>query len=271
MVSVQAAVLGERLRSFEAGYRRSNVFIGGREPNTMLPRPDAVCARSVDVRPLMEALCEADSLALTGLHPIAHAAAAGYGFVFVHPFEDGNGRTHRWLLQRIIARLRLGLGTPWVPPISVAFHERQDEYIACLQTHGRPALACTDWETDGRNNVRILNDTRDLYAYWDATPQAEHLSASLRRAIGELVPAAARKLRAGSEIDAEIDAALPGIPGKDRVKLVNYLANGNGTLGRKRRKELGHLEAAGMERVARAFRRIHRLPEPTESAAAKLP
>jgi len=28
--------------------------------------------------------------------PIVHAAVIGYAFVFLHPFEDGNGRIHRF-------------------------------------------------------------------------------------------------------------------------------------------------------------------------------
>ena len=35
---------------------------------------------------------------------VIHAAAIGYGFVFLHPFEDGNGRIHRFLIHNILAR-----------------------------------------------------------------------------------------------------------------------------------------------------------------------
>jgi Fic family protein len=39
-----------------------------------------------------------------GLDPIVSAACLAFGFVFIHPFEDGNGRTHRWLLHHVLAR-----------------------------------------------------------------------------------------------------------------------------------------------------------------------
>ena len=38
------------------------------------------------------------------LHAVVHAAVIAYGFVFLHPFEDGNGRIHRFLIHNILAR-----------------------------------------------------------------------------------------------------------------------------------------------------------------------
>jgi Fic family protein len=39
-----------------------------------------------------------------GLDPIVSAAGLAFGFVFIHPLEDGNGRIHRWLLHHVLAR-----------------------------------------------------------------------------------------------------------------------------------------------------------------------
>jgi Fic family protein len=35
--------------------------------------------------------------------PVCAAAAASFGFVFIHPFEDGNGRIHRFLIHQELA------------------------------------------------------------------------------------------------------------------------------------------------------------------------
>ena len=32
------------------------------------------------------------------------AAAVAFGFVYIHPFEDGNGRLHRWRIHHVLAR-----------------------------------------------------------------------------------------------------------------------------------------------------------------------
>jgi Fic family protein len=47
--------------------------------------------------------------------PLAHAAVASFGFGFHQPFEDGNGRLHRYLLHDFMTRSRVlpgGLALP---------------------------------------------------------------------------------------------------------------------------------------------------------------
>src|SRR5260370_19313565 len=38
------------------------------------------------------------------VHRVCAAAAAAFGFVFVHPFLDGNGRIHRFLVHNVLVR-----------------------------------------------------------------------------------------------------------------------------------------------------------------------
>ena len=38
-------------------------------------------------------------------HAVVQATAAAFAFVFIHPFDDGNGRIHRFLIHYSLARL----------------------------------------------------------------------------------------------------------------------------------------------------------------------
>ena len=60
-----------------------------------------VCPKPENLHDLMDGLLATharlgDSEAL----PVIHAAVVAFGFVFLHPFEDGNGRIHRFLIQQ---------------------------------------------------------------------------------------------------------------------------------------------------------------------------
>jgi Fic family protein len=58
------------------------------------------------------------------------AALVHAQFETIHPFDDGNGRTGRALIQVILRRR--GVAPSYVPPISVALAADRDRYIAGL-------------------------------------------------------------------------------------------------------------------------------------------
>ena len=61
-------------------------------------RPSA--ARPDDLGPLLVGLLSTFGLLKEdGFDPVLTTAVLGFGFVFIHPFEDGNGRLHRFLVQ----------------------------------------------------------------------------------------------------------------------------------------------------------------------------
>ena len=40
-------------------------------------------------------------------HPILTSTIIAFGFVFIHPFVDGNGRIHRYLIHDTLAKLKV--------------------------------------------------------------------------------------------------------------------------------------------------------------------
>jgi Fic family protein len=44
-----------------------------------------------------ERICEGE------LDSVLQAAATAFGFVYIHPFQDGNGRLHRCLIHHVLA------------------------------------------------------------------------------------------------------------------------------------------------------------------------
>src|SRR5690606_7699316 len=102
LVDLQNRIVDPRFADDD--YRTTQNYIGetivmGRE------RVHFACPKPADVPDLMEGLIAAHQrMSAGGVHPVLHAAAIAYGFVFLHPFDDGNGRIHRFLIHNILAR-----------------------------------------------------------------------------------------------------------------------------------------------------------------------
>jgi Fic/DOC family len=107
------------------------------------------------------------------------AAVPAFGFVYAHPFVDGNGRIHRYLIHHVLAQR--GFNPAGVVfPVSAAILARIDEYRATLEDYSRRLSPVIDWEPTADSNVNVLNDTADFYRFFDATPHAEFLYACVK-------------------------------------------------------------------------------------------
>jgi len=134
-----------------------------------------VCPKPEDVGPLMDgwkrmvARVEKDRV-----DAVCAAALTGFGFVFVHPFEDGNGRIHRFLIHHSLAKLGY---TPQgiVFPVSAVMLRNLAKYDKALTAFSGRTRPFVEYRMDEPQRMTVLNETKNLYQYFDATPQAEYL------------------------------------------------------------------------------------------------
>jgi Fic family protein len=121
------------------------------------------------------------------LDSIIAAAILSFGFVYIHPFEDGNGRINRYLMHHVLARRGFNpAGLHF--PVSSAILDRITEYKAVLESYSSRLLPCVKWEATQQSNVTVLNDTVDFYRFFDATPHAEFLYECVRQTIEQDLP-----------------------------------------------------------------------------------
>src|SRR5206468_11995522 len=82
-------------RFVKLGLRDEGGFVGTHDRQTQEPVPDHISARPQDLLDLLGGIIEYDGRSLTGgIDPVIAAAAIAFGFVYIHPFVDGNGRLH---------------------------------------------------------------------------------------------------------------------------------------------------------------------------------
>lgn len=227
-------VLVEDTRFVRAGLRTDGVFLGERDHNGD-PLPEFIGARAADLDDLMAGLLAAnDRMREDGVDPMLQAAATAFGFVYVHPFEDGNGRLHRCLIHHVLAE-RTFTPRGMVFPVSSVMLDRIDDYRRVLQAHSAPLMPFIEWRPTPERNVEVVNDTADLYRYLDCTGAAEFLYACVRRTVESDLPREIDYLRRHDEAMRRIMDAVE-MPDRMAGNLVMFIRQNGGTLPRKRRE-----------------------------------
>jgi Fic family protein len=192
LLRLQRTVIGDS-RFVQLGVRREGGFVGEHDRDNRAPLPDHISARPEDLPSLIEGMTNFDSRSARELDAVVAAAALAFGFVYVHPFQDGNGRIHRYLIHHVLAQ-RGYSPAGVVFPVSAAILERIDDYRAVLESYSHRLLPFIRWQPTDQGNVNVLNDTADNYRYFDATLPAEFLYACAKNHRGR--PAARNRLSA---------------------------------------------------------------------------
>ena len=257
---LQRIVIGDA-RFVKLGLRDEGGFVGVHDRETGDPIPDHISARPQDLEDLLTGLVDYATRTLQGGYdPVVAAAVLAFGFVYIHPYVDGNGRLHRWLIHHTLAAASYnppGL----VFPVSSAILRHLDVYRAVLETYSRPLLPQIDWRRTPSGNVEVLNDTATYYRFFDATAHAEFLYACVEQTIEEDLPAEVAFLEAFDRFSLGVQEIVD-MP-SDRIELLQkFLEQNDGYLSqRARAREFAALtleEAAQVEQLYRdTFRAGH--------------
>jgi len=154
-----------------------------------------------------------------------------FGFVFIHPFTDGNGRIHRYLIHHVLAE-RGFAPKGIVFPVSAVILERIDEYRQVLEAYSRPRLEHIEWRSTPDGNVEVLNETIDLYRYFDATRQAEFLYDCVVQTIEYSLPEEIRFLERYDRMKAAINERFD-MPDHKMDLLIRFLGQNKGVFSKR--------------------------------------
>lgn len=204
------------------GFRDEGGFIGEHDREKRQPLPDHISARAQDLPALIA------------------AAVLAFGFVSAHPFADGNGRLHRYLIHHVL----VGRGfnpAGVVFPVSSAILENIDAYQEVLEDYSKRLLPVIQWDATADGNVEVRSDTGDFYRFLDATPHAEFLYRCVRKTIDEDLPRETEFLRRYDRFRAAVET-VADMPERTIDLLFRFLHQNNGILSaRAREKEFARL------------------------------
>lgn len=253
LLRLQRIVIGDE-RFVRLGFRTEGGFVGEHDRESRTPQPDHIDARPEDLDSLIGGLLAFDHGATSELDAVIAAAALAFGFVYIHPFADGNGRIHRYLIHHVLAQR--GFNPPGVVfPVSAAILDAIDRYREVLESYSTRLLPTVEWTPTPDFNVRVLNDTADFYRFFDATPHAEFLYQCVERTIETDLPAEAKFLQRYDEFRSEVERVVE-MPERTLDSLFRFLQQNDGQLsGRAKEREFAALSADEVERIEEAYQR----------------
>jgi len=249
LIRLQHIVIGSR-GFVKIGFRDEGGFIGEHDRETGTPIVEHISARYEDIDSLISGLIVYNKRVSQKIDPVVAAAAIAYGFVIIHPFSDGNGRIHRYLIHHILAEH--GYNPPgMIFPISSAMLLRIEEYASVLKDYSQSILPFMRWEPTEDHNVRVLNSTIDYYRYFDATPYVEFLYHCVQQTIEHDLPEETRFLVNYDRFRETIQNSVE-MPDSTVFLLYSFISQNEGKLSKRARekeflqlteKEIGHFEA----------------------------
>jgi Fic family protein len=182
LVTLQNRIVDPRFKNSD--YRDSQNYVG----QTAVYQKEIIhfiSPKPGDLPSLMSGFIESHNRMKAGnISPVIHAAIIAYGFVFLHPFDDGNGRIHRFLIHNILS-LQGIVPRGLIFPVSAVILKNPADYDASLEAFSRPLLQLIDYRLDERGHMSVENDTASWYQYIDMTPQAEALYGFITKTINE--------------------------------------------------------------------------------------
>jgi Fic family protein len=249
LIDLQNQIVDPRFKA--AGYRDSQNYVG----ETVVwqhERVHYVCPKPEDIHDLMEGLIASHQrLEESNASPVVHAASIAYGFVFLHPFEDGNGRIHRFLIHNILARREF---TPKgiMFPVSAAMLNNAAEYDASLEAYSRPILELVEYTLDKEGRMTVTNDVAVWFRYVDLTAQTEALYRFIEHTIeSELVDELA--FLADYDKTKGLLQEIVDMPDRKIDLFIRFCLQNNSRLSaRKRESHFGFLSAEEISRMESA-------------------
>ncbi len=270
LAELQREILGERTTLVRFGIRQSPVFVGEvvryqEVVHYVAPVAEDVPAMLGGLRVFLERT--------QGQSPVMRSAVASFGFVYIHPLADGNGRMHRFLINDVLRRDGV-IPEPVILPVSAVITDDVGErrgYERVLDQMSKPLMqGVREYVTfdpvqttypDGVVSNLAFNgaeQARPLWRYPDLGPHVAFLSNILARTLTEQMREESRYLRRHTRARAALKEIVE-MPDQQADRVLRSIEQNRGELSNVLAKEMPVLREPGVwsdivEAVERAFR-----------------
>jgi hypothetical protein len=235
LIRLQQLVI-ENSRFVDMGFRKKGGFVGEHDRLTGEPIPDHISARYEDLEDLIDGLIYTNQMLIKDeINAVVAAAIVAFGFVFIHPFEDGNGRIHRYLIHHLLAK-KAFTDQGIIFPLSSSILNHIHDYQKALESYSKPLLEFIEWEETPDHNIKVTNQTLDYYRFFDATRQAEFLFDCVEDTLRNIMPEEIKFLTNYDSFKKYMEEEFE-MPDKMVSTLVRFLEQNNGVLSKRAREK----------------------------------
>lgn len=235
LVKIQNKIVDQRFAV--SGYRDYQNYVGmtdlyGNEDIHFIP------PRGEDVESLMlefEKMAE-DLMNDKEIDPLIKAALISFLFVFIHPFEDGNGRIHRLLSHVVLSRSGV---TPkgLIFPLSAVFLINIDKYDEALESFSKTCVSEINYKLDDDGEMAILHETKSFYFGIDFTFIVEFFFWSINQTLERDFKKELGFMQ-GFEKAKEKIIRIVDLPDRKLNVIINATVSNHGKLSNTKRKSL---------------------------------
>lgn len=214
-----------------------------------------VCPPADMVGSMMKGLAATEEKALGTPEPV-HSAIIAFGFVFIHPFLEGNGRIHRFLIHDMLTRDGLtekGL----IIPVSVRMLQNKAEYDKALERYSKPLMDRIRFTiaANGELTIGNLDDISPCFIYPDLTIQSEYLAKTIFSTLQEDLLEELYFLERYDELKKELQQLID-MPDKRLSNVITYLHQNKGTFPNRRKKQFEEITEEEFEAIEKIYKEI---------------
>ena len=257
LAQLQSEILGRRTTLQQFGIRQSPVFVGEvfryqEVVHYVAPPVDELQAMLHGLTIFWERT--------QGQSTVMRSAVLAFGFVYIHPLADGNGRVHRFMVNDVLRRDGV-VKAPLILPISSLLSSDAAErraYDRILDTISGPLMgalagayafapAQTTYPDGIRSNFEFKGDAiaRPVWRYLDLTPHVVYLGDVLARTIRDDMRKESRYMQRHAQARAAIKDIVE-MPDMQIDRIIRSVDANQGKLSNVLAKEIPLLAEPGI-------------------------
>jgi len=195
----------------------------------------------------------------SGIYPEVRAAIIAFGFVFIHPFEDGNGRLHRFLIHDILVHdgaVPQGL----IIPVSAHMLSNMREYDSVLEKYSKPLMQRIRYNMNDLGELLVTNEEKveNYFRYPDLTDQCIYLAQTIHATLEHDMPDELQFIQRYDEAKRVLQNIVD-MPDKDLNLMITFLHQNNGIFPKRRRERFAKLSDEEIDNMQKKFREVFEL------------